>query len=404
VIRSGFGVGYDLGVFGSNFGHNVTQNPPTLSNQSVQPANGFTDVFTLAQGPPTLAPVTVSSSGTFPLPPGINPKFRPAEITLPTTYQYNITIQRQLTNKIAATAGYVGNQNRHGFIGTGQSVNPNEAVFVPGQSNTNLDRPYYSIFGWTNDLSYYCNCSNEDYNSFQSTVKIQAWQGWTLQGSYTYQRQWGDGWGYDSNYYFEYDRAAGKGYTNLLPRQQWTFSQIYQIPFGHGQKYGASINKAADYALGGWMVSGIMTYYSGFPFSPTLENYGSGIQPNVGPNNRPDIGTGSPYAGALGNRAQWFKGGVGGAFLFPASNTFGNYPIDTLFGPQFIQQDLSLSKTFRLTEKVGFTLRTDARNAFNHTNLGTPNADVQSPSAGQITGLAGGAFMRSLQFSGTVKF
>jgi len=404
VIRSGFGVGYDLGVFGSNFGHNVTQNPPTLSNQSVQPPNGFTDVFTLATGPPAPSPVSVGSNGTFPLPPGINPKFRPAVLTPPATYQYNFTVQRQLTKKIAATAGYVGNQNRHGFLGTGQSVNPNEAVFVAGQSNTNLDRPYYSIFGWTNDLSYYCNCSNESYNSFQGTVKIQALQGWTLQGSYTYQRQYGDGWGYDSNYYFEYDRAAGKGYSSLFGRNQLTISQIYQVPFGRGLKYGSNISKAVDAALGGWQISGITTFYSGFPFSPSLENYGSGIQPNVGPNNRPDLGTGSPYAGAKGNRSQWFVGGVGGAFLFPASNTFGNYPIDTLFGPHFIQQDLSMSKTFRLTERIGFVLRTDARNAFNHTNLGTPNSDVQSPNAGQITGLAAGAFMRSLQFSGTIKF
>jgi len=404
VIRSGFGVGYDLGTFGSNFGHNVTQNPPTLSNQSIQPPNGFTDVFTLSQGPSTLAPITVSSNGTFPLPPGINPKFRPAVFTPLATYQYNLTAQRQLTSRIALTAGYVGNQNRHGFIGFGQSINPNEAVFVPGVSNTNLDRPYYSKFGWTNDLSYYCNCSNNSYNSFQSTLKINALQGWTLQGSYTYQRQWGDGWGYDSNYYFMYDRAAGKGYSGNFPRQQWTFAQIYQVPFGRGLKYGASMNKIADYALGGWQISGVMTYYSGFPFSPSLENYGSGIQPNVGPNNRPNLGSGSPYAGAKGNRAQWFVGGVGGAFLFPSSNTFGNYPIDTMFGPQFIQQDMSLSKAFRFTEKVSFILRTDARNAFNHTNLGTPNSDVQSPNAGQITGLAGGGFMRSLQFSGTVKF
>ena len=404
VIRSGFGVGYDLGVFGSNFGHNVTQNPPTLTNQSIQPPNGFTDVFTLAQGPAAPSSVTVGSNGTFPLPPGINPKFRPATLTPPATYQYNATIQRQLTNKIAATAGYVGNQNRHGFIGTGQSVNPNEAVFVPGVSNTNLDRPYYSKFGWTNDLSYYCNCSNEDYNSFQSTIKIQGFQGWTLQGSYTYQRQRGDGWGYDSNYYFEYDRADGKGYSNLFGHNQLTISQIYQVPFGRGLKYGSNVSKAVDAAVGGWQISGITTFYSGFPFSPSLENYGSGIQPNVGPNNRPDLGSGSPYAGAQGNRNQWFVGGVGGAFLFPSSNTFGNYPINTLIGPHFIQQDLSISKTFHFTERIGFVLRTDARNAFNHTNLGGPNSDVQSPNAGQITGLAPGGFMRSLQFSGTIKF
>ncbi len=61
-------------------------------------------------------------------------------------------------------------------------------------------------------------------------------------------------------------------------------------------------------------------------------------------------------------------------------------------------------KTFHFTERIGFQLRTDARNIFNHTNLGTPNTDIQSPSVGQITGLAGGAFMRSLQFSGTLRF
>jgi hypothetical protein len=410
VIRGGYGWSYDLGTFGSTFGHNVTQNPPVLSNQSVNPPNGFTDVFTLAQGPPTLAPTTVSSSGTFPLPPGINPKFRPATMTLPTTYQYNVAIQRQLTNRIAVTGSYVGNANRHGFIGTGQSINPNEAVYVPGVSDTNLDRPYYNKFGWTNDLSYYCNCSNEHYNSFQGTVRISALQGWTLQGSYTYQRQFGDGWGYDSNYYFLYDRAAGQGYTSTLPRQQWTFSQVYDIPYGHGRKFGAATNRYVDYAVGGWTLSGITTYYSGFPFSPSLENYGAaGGQPNAGTTNRPDIGTGSPYAGAQGNRNQWFVGcpsGVctSGPFLFPSPNTMGNYPINVLFGPHFIQQDLTLAKSFRITERFSFQLRTDARNVFNHTNLGLPNSDVQSPNAGQITGIAGGGVMRTLQFSGTVRF
>ena len=68
VIRAGYGWSYDLGVFGSNFGHNVSQNPPVLANQSVQPPNNFTDVFNLAQGPPTLAPIVVGPNGTFPLP------------------------------------------------------------------------------------------------------------------------------------------------------------------------------------------------------------------------------------------------------------------------------------------------------------------------------------------------
>jgi hypothetical protein len=63
-----------------------------------------------------------------------------------------------------------------------------------------------------------------------------------------------------------------------------------------------------------------------------------------------------------------------------------------------------LAKSFRITERFSFQLRTDAKNVFNHTNLGTPNSDVQSANVGQITGIAAGGVMRQLQFSGTIRF
>src|SRR3954447_8916714 len=54
VIRAGYGWAYGMGTFGATFGHNVTQNPPVLFNQTPQSATGanFQQVFTLAQGPP----------------------------------------------------------------------------------------------------------------------------------------------------------------------------------------------------------------------------------------------------------------------------------------------------------------------------------------------------------------
>ncbi|MGA2136143.1 MAG: carboxypeptidase regulatory-like domain-containing protein [Bryobacteraceae bacterium] len=420
VIRAGYGWSYNLGTFGSTFGHNVTQNPPVLTYQTVPQPESFEPIFSLSEGPPSPPTVTVSSNGTFPLPAGVSPKFRPNEMTVPTIYQYNFTVERQLTNKIVASVGYVGNSSRHQFIGTGQTVNPNEPIFYPGVTNTTLDRPYYSLYGWSQDLSYYCNCSNEQYNSLQATVKVNALSGWTLQGSYTYQTQYGDGWGYDSNYYFLYGgigpvpvtRAEGQGNDSLLPHNQLTLAQNYDIPFGHGRKYGASISKPVDAVLGGWTISGITTFYSGIPFEPSLENYGSGTQPNAGPNNRPMVGSGAVYA-ASPNRNQWIVGCpdqqcTSGPYLFPASNTFGNYPINTLIGPHFINQDFSIMKTFHLTERVTFGLRMDSTNFFNHTNLGGPNNDVQSPQVGQITSIAfggnNGVGMRKLQFSGNIRF
>ena len=51
-IRGGYGRSYDLGVFGSLFGHTVTQNLPVLANQVLNRPNQFASVFNLAAGPP----------------------------------------------------------------------------------------------------------------------------------------------------------------------------------------------------------------------------------------------------------------------------------------------------------------------------------------------------------------
>ena len=418
VIRAGYGWSYNLGTFGSTFGHNVTQNPPVLDYQQINNVSSqpFASVFNLSQGPTTLAPITVSSNGTFPLPNGISPKFRPDVFTMPVVYQYNGTIQRQITNKIAISGGYVGNSTRHGWIGTSNTVNPNEAEW--NATTQTATQPYYALYGWTQGLGYYCNCTNQQYNSFQSTLTIKALSGWTVQGNYTYQQlmTW-DG-PYDTNYYFLYgpqNGAGGYGQSSLLPHNQVTIAQNYDIPFGHGQKFGSSANKGVDLILGGWTVSAITTFYSGLPISPTIDNYGPAagvVKPSAGPNNRPDMGSGSAYPSTQ-NRNQWIEGCpdqvcTSGPYAYPASDTFGNYPIDTLIGPHFINFDFSAQKQFHITERVSFGLRMDSRNFFNHTNLGGPNTDVTAPNVGQITGIAfggnNGVGMRTLQFSGNIKF
>ncbi len=95
---------------------------------------------------------------------------------------------------------------------------------------------------------------------------------------------------------------------------------------------------------------------------------------------------------------------LAGPSLLPAPGTFGNYPINNLYGPQFVNLDASLMKQFSFTERIKFMLRLDSTNALNHTNLNTPNNDITSGSVGQITNIAfngNGGGMRKLQYSGT---
>src|SRR5207237_10754111 len=73
VIRMGYGRSFDIGVFGTTFGHVVTQNLPVLANQDVSDSSvtpgATTDrsaVITLATGPSPLAPLVIPSDGILP--------------------------------------------------------------------------------------------------------------------------------------------------------------------------------------------------------------------------------------------------------------------------------------------------------------------------------------------------
>jgi hypothetical protein len=416
VVRAGYGWAYSLGTFGTSFGHNVTQNIPVLANQTLTAPNAFTGVFALSQGPPSpVIPAVDPTTGTLPLPKGIDGKVRPTPLRLPRTEAYNLTVEHQFGAKIAVSAGYVGNVGRHAFnLPSGQLINANQAAFVPGVSDQDLLKPYFAKFGWTQNIDYYCDCANSRYDSLQIQSTVRNLSGVTLQFNYTYQRMVGNN---GDSYTFLYNRPLGYGNSDNLSHHLITVAENWQVPYGHGKKWGNTAPKAADIFLGGWMINGVTTYTSGRPFNPSIGSYPAGAQrPTQGPNNRPDSGSADPYSvgGATGDRNHFFGGlyntpgdatsGLSGAWAIPANNQFGNIGYNNYFGPRYIQQDLAVAKSFPVWgEHLRMELRGEAFNVFNHTNLGDPNTDITSPQVGQITGLPG-AFGTMRRFQYAVRF
>src|SRR5204863_6494154 len=98
VLRSGYGRSYDLGVFGSVFGHTVTQNLPVLSAQNLNAPQNFAAVFNLKNGPPPATFPPVPSNGLLPLPNTVFARALPATQHPPAVDAWNITVQRELTN------------------------------------------------------------------------------------------------------------------------------------------------------------------------------------------------------------------------------------------------------------------------------------------------------------------
>lgn len=405
VVRAGYGWSYEYGTFGSIFGHNVTQNLPVLAIQQLS-TSAYDRVFTLQNGPQQPVFPTPNSNGTFPLPDGVSGKARPLDLRLPRVMSYNVTVQRQFGRDFSISAGYVGNAGRHVFVGAGPDINVNDAAFVPGVADANLRKPYYSKYGWTQGISLYCNCANNRYDSLQIQFDKRMSYGLSFIGNYTYQVAKGD----LDNWSFLYNRPLGYGNSDLVTRQQFVWAPTWEIPFGRGRSFGKNMNRVVDAVAGGWNISGVTTIYSGRPNTPSANI--AGVRPNAGPSGRVNVGSKDIYDNAKGDRTQWYTGctydvfnsGNCPYFGKPADNTFGNYPINTVYGPAFFNQDISLAKQFRLTENSRFQLRGEAFNAFNHANLGDPNWNITDANAGQINGLAPNYQMRRLQFAARIDF
>jgi hypothetical protein len=68
----------------------------------------------------------------------------------------------------------------------------------------------------------------------------------------------------------------------------------------------------------------------------------------------------------------------------PSPTTFGTIPRNSFRGPGYFNTDLGLKKTFRLTERFGFTLGANAYNILNHPNFANPVSDLSSSAFGTI--------------------
>ena len=419
VIRAGYGRSYDVGVFGVSFGHNVTQNVPVLANQSLNPANPWLPVFTLAQGPPSLDPTTILAtapkgpSGNPILPNGISPNVLPITenntMRLPTVDAWNFSIERQFGASTVLSVAYVGN---HGYYVTagGTNYNINQPSIVGfGTLTTNQRRLFFPRYGWTQSIKYFADDSTAKFNSLQVRGEKRFANGLMFQGNFT----WASAFDFANDYFF-WNHDIDYGRENGVRRFVFNFTHVYELPFGKDHHFLSGASRLTDALVGGWQLSGVWLYESGIPFTPSYLDCGKDV--DTGPC-RPNL-VGDP---GLSNptRDQWFatapagtgsgclagstaelntNGCTRGPWSRPAIGTFGNATRNGFFGPRMFNADISLNKNFRITERVGAQFRAELFNAFNHVNLGQPNTQVDSPTAGKITGLASLAQMRRWQY------
>ena len=137
--------------------------------------------------------------------------------------------------------------------------------------------------------------------------------------------------------------------------------------------------------LGGWQISSILSIRTGVPLRVT--------QPSGIPMSRPDYVSGDPVL------SNWHD-----TLLYLNKAAFALVPISPVTGatlrpgtanPALVRglgrwtADISLGKSFRVTESVTLQLRGDAFNAFNHVNYSDPSTGITSPDFGKLTSAPG---------------
>ncbi len=408
VIRAGYGRSYDIGVFGSVFGHSVTQNLPALAVQTINNGN-FRNAFNLADGAPAFtqffgldkapkdptakANTSLPSNGSFFLPNGVFARVLPDKMRLPSVDAYNVSAQYQLTNKLSVEAAYVGNKGTHVFAGDGPDFSVNQipiAGYRPGR-NGNEARPYFQKFGWTQDVNFFCNCADNHYDSIQLKLEKRFSEGWSLLTHYTYQHQVQE----DGSYFF-YDSGLNRGPAGWSRSHNFVLAQVYELPFGRNKKFLNNISKAADYLLGGWQFNSNTTIQSGLPFDNCFDTGGISDTGTCRPNVNGSVKTGTTRIND-GTLRYFTDLSV---FSAPAVGTFGNQKRNALTGPGYWRTDASLFKKFKFTERIGGEFRIESVNFFNHVNLNTPNGFIGKFESGKLTPSGDAALINKTAYDG----
>jgi hypothetical protein len=379
IVRSGFGISYvnmDAG------GAQLYKNLPYYFSQVVSTDINSAPTLTLSQGLPV--PVQPSLSNQAALSSG-SPTAWDFNLRQTEILQWSTGIQRQLRSDLILDVTYVGTRGERILV---NSVNLNQSV--PGAGAQNLRRPYNNINPNLVNVTYRTNAGDSKYESLQVRLDKRFSQGFNFGLSYTY-----------ASYLSDVGNPNGGGNADIqnymciacnwgpVPddyKQVLSFNHVLESPFGSGRKY--VTHGIGGQILGGWSLSGIWTARSGGRLTPTYST--SVSNSSGGGTQRPNrVGSGNLASGQ--SIYHWFDPT---AFVAPTQYTFGNSGTGILLGPSAFNVDMSLTRNFKLTERLGLNLRAEAFNTLNHTNFGNPNVSIGTASAAIISGAAAARIMQ----------
>jgi hypothetical protein len=356
VLRGGFGVFYDVPAI-SEFTASGSTSNGGASGLAYNPA-GANGVYTLSAKNVVFTPGVPVFGTAVATPPfgafSVNPNF-----TMPHVLNYNLNLQRKLSNTTLLQVGFVGSEGRK--LATVLDIN----------QVVNGVRPYAAQYPTLAGINQLIATADSAYTSGQLSLHQQVWKGLSANVNYTWAHALDDASSVTSpqnSYCLKCDWAA-----STFDTRQYTTSYVtYMAPTPH----------FAPLLTRGWQFNALITFSGGQPLNLLAGSNVSGSGENK---DRVNL-VGNPFANipSTGTLAVYYFNPA--AFAKPAAGSFGNLGRDAIYGPGLGTVDYSMFKNFPIfRERIKGQFRVEIFNLFNRTNWAPPNATFTSASFGEMT-------------------
>jgi Carboxypeptidase regulatory-like domain len=344
----------------------LTQNPPwTIAVASAE--SGAND--TLATCPTcrsldTINPGLRNAVAGFSATSGFNAvdeNYRPPE-----SYQWNLTVSRELMRNTVLEASYIGNHGLHIWRRNvpRNDVRPSArlaiATAIRNGASTDTLVAANRVLPGIGPLPTDESTGNSSYHAMQLWLNRRFANRLAFQVAYTWGHAISDVslTSFTNTTIDPFDYRADKGDADLDRRHTFVGNLVYVLP--RFSRWGS----VAEHVLGDWQINGIFSYYGATPIAVTSEVNTMGTAQNVG--QRPDLVLGVPVYLHTGDSTQHLNPA---AFALPAVGRNGNLGKGAIRGKPITNLDFSLTKNWKVKERYGIQFRTEVFNLLNHPNF-----------------------------------
>ncbi len=366
VLRGGYGIYYDnvpQDLLIANFTTSAGLITNPIGPAAVLPFNFNAGAFNGSTPGPVFTPTASPCPGSF-----CSVFVTPRNFPTPYSQNWNLNIERALSQDFALQLGYVGGKGTHLV----RLLDINQPDYLGNRPNPN--------YGAMDSLS---PLTSSSYHALQATLRSRNWHGLTGFAGYTFSKSLDDASdGIDYNFSTVafpqngFDLAADRGPSNFDARHRFTAAFTYQLPPLPGPR------KLGE----GWLFNTIVTAQSGRPVPIVSANDTSGASFDQFPSpsnfhQRPDL---IPRVNPINSNWESAPDVIGylngNAFAQPLDATaanpqgsFGDLGRNAIYGPHFWSADFAISKDTRLFERLNLQLRAEFFNIFNHPNFALPS-------------------------------